>query len=260
MDMSSKLEYLKQHYGFEEWRGRETLQESLLIWKFFPGADDLPGWQPQRVQRVITPDAEKGSVSESAWGRGDGPAAIQSLWQQSEGSEALLRLDTFECASRSEAKEHLLRLLGEFQSPALRRADTVAGDVAFTFSKETVVLFARANLVLLLRNAGRSVQPLAPLATQLDQTLISKPEAEGQRGVVKIREFDAQELSGERITLEVSEQEEPQQWYKFFSPSGELRLEAGRPVYVPKADEGPGKVTMYVVQSRRTDRGTRLTY
>jgi hypothetical protein len=259
MDMSSKLEYLKQHYGFEGWRGRDTLQESLLIWKFFPGADDLPGWQPLRAQRVIPPDAEKGSVSESAWGRGDAPASIQSLWQQSEGSEAMLRLDTFECASRGEAQEHLLRLLGDFQSSALRRAETIAGDVAFTFSKETVVLFARANLVLLLRNAGRSVQPLAPLATQLDQTLISKPEAEGQRGVVRIREFDAQELGGgERLTLEVSEQEE-QWWYKFFAPSGELRLEAGRPVFVPAAD-GPNKVTMYAVQPRRTDRGTRLTY
>jgi hypothetical protein len=258
MDMSSKLEYLKQHYGFEEWRGRDTLQESLLIWKFLPGADDLAGWQPLRVQRVVTPDAEEGSVSESKWGRGDEPAAIQSLWQQPEAGGAMLRLDTFECASRGEAHEQLLRLLGEFQSPALKRAETVAGDVAFTFSKETVVLFSRANLVLLLRNAGRSVQPLAPLAAQLDQTLISKPEAEGQR-VVKIREFDAQELSGgDRFTLEVSEQEEPQQWYKFFSPSGELRLEAGRPVYVPKA-EGPGKVTMYVVQSGRADRGTRPT-
>ncbi|HWW76018.1 MAG TPA: hypothetical protein VNZ44_11500 [Pyrinomonadaceae bacterium] len=259
MDMSSKLEYLKQRYGFEEWRGRDTLQESLLIWKFLPGADDLPGWQPQRVQRVIPPDAEKGSVSESSWGRGDEPASIQSLWQQPEGGGALLRLDTFECASRGEAQQYLLRLLGEFQSPALRRAETIAGDVAFTFSKETVVLFARANLVLLLRNAGRSVQPLAPLAAQLDQTLTSKPESEGQRGVVRIREFDAQELgAGERITLEVSEQEGPQQWYKFFSPSGELRLEAGRPVYVPKA-EGPSKVTMFVVQPGRLDRGTRLT-
>ncbi len=261
MDIS-KLEYLKRQYGFEEWRDRDRLQENLLIWKFFPGGDELSGWQPRRIQRVLPPDAETGAVSDSPRGRGDAPASIQSLWQRSDGAdEALLRLDTFECGSRGDAHEYLLRLLGEFQSPLLRRAETAAGDVAFGFPRETVMLFARANLVLLLRNAGRAVQSLAPLAGQLDETLVSRPEAEGQRGVVNIRQLEYQDVkAGDSIPLAAPEEDEEQQrWYKFFSRSGKLRLERGRPVYLPETP-GPNRVTMFVVQPRRPAGGYRMTF
>lgn len=246
---TSKLEYLKKHYAFDEWRDTNRLNENLLIWKFFPSENELPGWQPRRIQQVGLPDAE----------HTDGPQAIQSIWQQAEGeTETLLRVDTFECGSRTEAHAYLLQVLGEFQSPMLKRTETVKGDVAFTFPGETVVLFARANMVFLLRNAGRKVQPLTSFARQFDETLVSKPQAEGERGLLRVQqlEFSGQDsIEGESapLLIDIQKGAEPGIWYKLFSSAGEMRLENGRPVYRSTA-AGTNQVTVFIIQPARAAR------
>jgi hypothetical protein len=240
MDIS-KLDYLKRHYGFAQWSGSNKLQENLLVWKFFPGENELPGWLPKRIGHVKLSDDEES----------DGVHAIQSIWKQADGeTDTLLRLDTIECGSLTEAHDYLLQLLGEFQSPTLKRTETIAGDVAFTFPTETIVLFARANLVFLLRNAGRKLQPLAKFASQLDQTLTSKPK-NGERKGVSVKELNFSDkglVINESIPLDVDAFEfEPKQvWYKFFSSTGEMRLERGRPVYISRTTE-PNKVMILII-------------
>ena len=85
-------------------------------------------------------------------------AASQSMWQEDAAADALLRVDLLEASSGTAARELVLELLGEFQSPEIKRvADPRAGELAFSGPGETAILFARANLVAMVRNAGRRV-------------------------------------------------------------------------------------------------------
>lgn len=243
----SKIEYLKKHYAFDEWRGKNTLDENLLVWRFFPSENELTGWQPRRVQRVENPEVE----------RSEGPTVIQSIWQSAEReTETLLRVDSFECRSREDAHDYLLQALGQFQSTLLRQTNEIAGDVAFTFPGETAILFARANLVFLLRNGGRNVQPVTQFATQFDETLIGKPERE-EEGVVRKKELDFFNKTfdtGETTPLDVPKTEFGRQWYKFFSSSGEVTLENGNPVYTAKTT-GANKVEVFIIQPEPLTKG-----
>lgn len=250
---NAKLEFLKKHYAFEEWFGRNTLDENLLVWKFFPGESEIPGWVPQRVQLIVAPApaSEDGpaddAMKESSSPR---PSLVQSLWQSGGAGdeEALLRVDSFECASREAAQEYLLRALGEFQSPDLVETSDVGGDVAFTFGGGASVLFARGNMVFVLRNGGRKVIKLSGIAGSLDSALISKPESEKRE--IDLTGKMGKEDGGASLDAEISSVETGSgQWYKFFSP-GELRLENGTPVLAPTVT-GSNKVEIFTVQTYR---------
>ena len=94
------------------------------------------------------------------------------MWQQVTSAEALLRLDLVEAASATAARELLLELLGQFQSPQIQRlADPPAGELAFSAPGDTVILFSRANVVAMVRNAGRRVVPVADFARLVDDRL-----------------------------------------------------------------------------------------
>src|SRR5918911_5245840 len=98
--MESQQDYLKRRFDYESWRSKDTGDEEMLIRGIKLGGDELPGWQPFRMQRF---EAE------------DMPPYVHSIWQRSDGgTDVLLRLDIYECASVAAAREFLLRLLGEF--------------------------------------------------------------------------------------------------------------------------------------------------
>jgi hypothetical protein len=70
----------------------------------------------------------------------------------------------------------LLLLLAQFESPLLARRDDVGiGDVTFALPGQTVVIFARGNLVQMLRNSGRDIVPVDNVAREFDADLVSKP-------------------------------------------------------------------------------------
>ena len=146
---------LKQRYDYESWKNTTTLDRDLHITKFSFTGREFPGWQLQRVDR-----------SDSAAG-----PFHQSIWKRYE--DELLSVNVLECASRAAAHEAIIEFLGEFQSPMIARQTTgAAGDVAFAMPGETAVLFARANLVVLLRNAGPKITELGTLARGFDQFLM----------------------------------------------------------------------------------------
>ncbi|HEV2704606.1 MAG TPA: hypothetical protein VGV59_01700 [Pyrinomonadaceae bacterium] len=216
---------LKQRHGFDEWRGRNTLDENLFIWKFFLMGRELPGWRPERVERFDAPQTYAPRVADTADDRPathtpplvirtsrhpltrpedtvhrvrridphrpatsqppasaedvsqERPSLIQSFWSDPRSrTGALLDVSIHECSSREAAHELLLRLLAQFQSPLItRRDDAGIGDVTFADPYGTTVLFARANLVQVVRNAGRSVAPVHEPAGYFDAGLTSKP-------------------------------------------------------------------------------------
>jgi len=156
--VTDQLTYLKQHYQASQWQGGRESSRHLVKNFRFEGAE-LDGWTLHR-QRLD--DHEK-------------PKAIRSLWRHEGSAETLLAIDIFECASIKMAHDQLLEALGNFETDAMKRqtrADAL-GDVAFAFD-DRVALFARANIVVVIRNAGRDLVSVEPIARKLDALIARK--------------------------------------------------------------------------------------
>ena len=69
---------------------------------------------------------------------------IRSIWSHGENLNELLAVDLFECASIKAAHDH------------------------------TMVLFSRANMVVLVRNAGPTIVPDNSVAREIDLLLVAK--------------------------------------------------------------------------------------
>ena len=77
------------------------------------------------------------------------------------------------CASVAEAHEYLIDALNEFESAAIvRRTDVTFGDVVF--GTDSVVLFARANLVVLVRKASPQTEAVLPIAQTIDALILAR--------------------------------------------------------------------------------------
>ena len=157
------IEAVKARHDFDSWYGTNALDENLFIWHYALRGDELAGWEVERIRRVEL----AGQVP-----------ALKSLWGH-EGAErngTVLSLEVFECGSRLEAHEILLGLLGQFESTLVtRETEGPVGDVCFSMPSETAVLFARANLVALVRNAGPDVVAVGDPARSLDADLVRRP-------------------------------------------------------------------------------------
>ncbi|MET0622685.1 MAG: hypothetical protein ABW250_06890 [Pyrinomonadaceae bacterium] len=163
--MESQLEYLRRRFDSEAWVGKGASAVKLSVREFVRGGLDLAGWHAESIRQVET----------EGW-----PPHLTSIWKASEGRpEALLSVEVFECASASDAHEFLLRALAEFQSPEVKRQETNAvGDVSFSVPGDAALLFAYANLVILIRNAGRELVPVTDVARQLQQSFANRSTQE----------------------------------------------------------------------------------
>jgi hypothetical protein len=236
-------ENLRRRYGYDEWLGRNRLSESLTVWQFVLGGNELPGWQPQLIQPL---------------GAGWWPPAMQSTWRrQDTAGEALVTVDTYECASREAAHQFLVRLLGEFQSPLVARQEPPAsGDVAFAGPGEGGIVFATGNLVVSVQNAGSELAPVPALARQFDDYLTGRPQTVDGRGAPEITRFEPDtkaQASGAGVPLIVDATDPLGRpvWFKFYASGGEVVLEGGQPVYRPLAG-GPQQLTLYAINTAGT--------
>ena len=118
--------------------------------------EELPGFRLDRVDRRA--DTQ--------------PPRLTSFWRRT-GTQAVVRIDVFECASVTDAHEYLIDALNEFESAAIaRRTDVTVGDVAF--GTDSVVLFARANVVVLVRKATPQTEAVAPIAQMIDALILGR--------------------------------------------------------------------------------------
>jgi hypothetical protein len=192
-----RLQRLKEQFGFAAWRERKRLDRHLLIAGFRFSGSEVPGWAPQRVRRTPLPygltrirsfwvptaaglpATPMSGVQAMPIGGSMAPARLAGV------SLPFLDSDVFECSSLRAAHENLVSLLGEFELAGMRLEEgSSTGDVAFT-GGALVMAFARANLVVLLRNVGRSAAPLREVADQLDRELVRDP---GEGGFVMAAE------------------------------------------------------------------------
>jgi hypothetical protein len=221
---------LKKRYAFDEWRLRRAPGESIFIWKHVLGEKQLPGWRPERIQAVRTSKAPPGHTS---------------LWQRTDGrGRALLNLDIFECGSAIAAHEYIVWLLAEFQSPLVDRRDELAiGSVSFTVPDDTAILFARSNLVVMMRNAGPELVPLAEIARRFDASIAARPTRTGAGQPPRIDRFDVTvDRTGRRpvaaLALEASHPRGRPVWFKLFAADGNFGIRDHAVAWVPA---GPGR-------------------
>jgi hypothetical protein len=157
--------YLERRYRARDWHGGGR-RARAVIKNFNIDGSEIRRWSLQRMQRD-----ERGK-----------PPVIHSIWRHGEAMNELLAVDVFECASVKAAHDQLLEALANMESNAIERRTnkTAPGDIAFGLN-DTMMLFARANMVVLLRNAGQTIIPVSAAARELDQLLLRRLEGERRR-------------------------------------------------------------------------------
>lgn len=241
MDEQLQAELIEFH-NLESWQGINTLEEKLFIWQYFLGDDEFPGWNADHIDN----HREMGSLRSS-----------NSIWFPVEDdSETLLNIIIHERSSRSEAHTFLMEQLSHFHGPRPIKLDkTSTGDVAFGYPDNYLILYARANLTILLRNADRQLISVSEIARQFDQNLIRHPEIQENRVIPTIQDFSTPSASvqvGQLAPLEISATDPLERaiWYKFYTQSGEVHIEDGQLVYQPET-VGRHIITAYAINANR---------
>jgi hypothetical protein len=216
------LEPFRSRYRFDDWRDARP-EESIFVWRFFLGGQELPGHRPLRIDETAA----------AGW-----PPATDSLWA---GEAGPVRVDVYETSSRVEAGEHLLRLLAEFQSPLLERTDG-PGDVAFGMPNGSSIVFLRANAVVVVRNAGDEIEPVEPVARELDRLLAAPLDRDRSPVRPELRRVDVGEGKPARgapveLLLEADDPLGRRVWFRLSARGGEFSSREGRVYYTPE-DEG----------------------
>lgn len=226
------LDAFEKHYGFDEWREPRSGDAALLIWRFAMGGRELPGHRAMRIETVDQPDP---------------PATIASLWrpEQDDGEGVLVRVDVSEAPSVAAARALLLRTLAEFQSSQIERVANGPGDIAFGPGGYRAVAFARANVVVVVRNAGDEVQPVETASQEFDTLLREGPGADRSSVRPTIRRLEARVAAREaRLEVDAEDPLGRHIWFRFSAPSGQFLAQNGEVVYTP---DGEGKQTIDVV-------------
>jgi hypothetical protein len=150
--------YLERRYRVRDWHGRGG-RPRRVIKDFDIDGSEIRRWSLQRVQRD----------------EGAKPPVIRSIWSHGENVNELLAVDLFECASVKAAHDQLLEALANMESDAIKRRTekNAPGDIAFGLG-DTMVLFSRANMVVLVRNAGPTIVPVNSVAREIDLLLGAK--------------------------------------------------------------------------------------
>ena len=266
---------LKDRFQYDVWHGRNRLPENLFIWKFFFFGDEMPNWSATRMEHIEVDDQPK--IVESLW-----ETMSESSLTSPEKPAGLLNVQSIECKSRDQAHNFLLRFLGEFEGPLIYRWDeTELGDVTFTVPGYDLILFARANLIHLVRNAGQLREPVTEVATALDQVLTRKPEApepkSGRRGRLsamapriekletpvkevrvgesvpldlEVAPFETELLSAQSLAMRAATEPVQRVQFRIFSPAGEVHEEGGRLHYTPQ-QSGLQDVNVFALNAAR---------
>ena len=164
MDAGQKR-YLEERYSAKKWHGRSQYAKRTIT-KFTFGGSEVRGWTIQRMER-----------DESVK-----PPVTHSFWSRSEASPEILSIDLWECPSINTAHDQLLEVLANMQSGQIERqtGTNAPGDVAFGL-EDTMILFARVNLVVLIRNAGPQVVVVRAIAARIDAVLVKRLESDSRK-------------------------------------------------------------------------------
>jgi hypothetical protein len=225
----NEAEEFRRRYGFDEWRDTPPAEKALFVWRFFLGGQELPGHRALRIDTVVAPGL---------------PPAVQSLWgrdRQDATDRPQFRIDVYEAPSGVKAREILLRLLAQFQSPLIERRREGPGDVAFGMTGNRSLVFGRANMVVIVLNAGGEVESVEPLARELDRLFTAPLDVARSPVRPEIRQAQVAEgkpTPGAPVPL-VLEAEDPlgrRVWFRLSAEGGEFSARENSLFYTPEAE------------------------
>jgi hypothetical protein len=155
---AEQREYLQKRYRASDWASRSKHSHRVIKDLHFDGSE-IRRWKMQRARR----DQQAR------------PPAIHSIWSHGDSTSELLAIDVFECSSVKAAHDQLIEALGNMESDAVnRQVDKGSpGEIAFGLG-DTMMLFSRSNVVVLIRNAGPKVVPVGGVARELDTVLMER--------------------------------------------------------------------------------------
>jgi hypothetical protein len=231
------IEQFARRHEYHRWRGVNTLPEELFVWRFLLPGPAAPGWTLERAEVMEMPGL---------------PRSLLSLWKEDDANR-VVQLEVVEYPSRGDAHRALVHALWEFQSPLIRRQpEQPVGDVTFTFPGDTATVFARANLVIVLRSVSVRPEPITPLAHRVDRFLVSRPRPTTTEEVlapaaVRAADQTAADIEQEvPLEIDLPENRERPAGLKIFAPSGEIASREGRLVYRAR-QPGPHRLTVSIV-------------
>src|SRR5215467_2223650 len=197
--------------------------DDLLILGFRFFGHEVP---EARLERARYVDGDKlGPVLRSMWRRGDGLVAI----------------DVLEGDSADDAEQALQQVLRDVQSPLVVRTETEdLGDTAYVAPGGGGVYFARANLVMIVRDAGDATSVL-DAARALDSWVTAVPEPGGTLPP-QISRVDMSD-QGE-IDFDITDPLERPVWVKLRTGEARLSRREGKAMLQPGR---PAAVTVVAV-------------
>jgi hypothetical protein len=241
------VEAAARRHRLDDWIGTNRLPFELYVRHWFLDREALPELLPRRERRLPI-----------------GLGSTSGIWSLGADTERLVRVDVSERPSREDAHRALPQVLAEVQSPVLvRNVDLAIGDVTFALPGGLVVIFARANLVVIVASVGRRPVDAPRIASALDEAIVRRDRAAGvrrgaaaplslkivrERGPVRRVEVDL--APSIRIT--------GLPMVKVFAPPGRLYERRTGLRYRPAEDRGTGWVSVYVHERGLAEQAQRL--
>jgi hypothetical protein len=222
-DQRSKLEFLHERYDFPAWRDPPRPSESPFIVNYRIGPNELDGYRTEHVEE---------HKANEEW-----PRSFRSLWRATRDDEVLLDVVAFEADSRELARDVLVQVLGEFQ--AVLQRDDALGEVAFAAPGRGAVVLVVANLVFVVRTADGERKAVAAVAEQLEEHVVSRPQAGGSvvPTIDQVAVGDKLPDGSRRISLEARDPLGRPLWFKIFASGGDVLRERGELAFRPYGAE-----------------------
>jgi hypothetical protein len=226
-------------FDFEEWADVPGLK--LFANRFFLAPGSLTDWRFEESSSFVI---------------GDGVPVTEMFWRKKETkADVVIRIDLYELSYQRDARLMLLQQLADFQLPGIERLkDGVIGDVTFASPSGSVLLFAAANLVFLLRNVGRDTESLTEVSALVNTHLVSRPSSALVKSLPPLYRFRFEKevaTVGEEVRLveEPPDPSEGKRLLKFFFDSGSMSLQNCAFVYLAE-EPGDHSVTVYAIDAR----------
>lgn len=230
------IDIVARRFEADAWRLPSEAEPVVFVWNF-PVARVAPrDWSCERVREidgaVRPPPYVPETMPYAPPILSPVPFVTQGLWRVPGHPDAMLKADVFECAAPSHARELLLRLLGEFESPLMHRWDAGPGDVSLGGHGEGLVLFARGNLVCLCRNAAPDIVSVMPIADALDEAVLGGKAADRASASARPGDGAGEDERVEVVLLGPAFERRPGGAFRRFrAPSGTIRIEGDQVVY-----------------------------